>query len=131
MAEEEESSVTMTEQTVTHPAAPKALETQTSNEATIESNAQEGTNSTCNNNNNGETSAPASDEYREKSLEFAAELTEKGTKALKENDYGEAADCFSRALEIRLGFSILFLFLKFLFLLIRDIKTLNARIINY
>ncbi|KAF2283650.1 hypothetical protein GH714_013255 [Hevea brasiliensis] len=103
MAEDEavisESSVTMTEQTVAE--ASRAVETQISNEATIESNAQEGADSTCNNiSNSGEDSILTSNGDQEKSLGFAAELSERGTKALKESDYGEAADCFSRALEI-------------------------------
>ncbi|CAN6910766.1 hypothetical protein Bca4012_086385 [Brassica carinata] len=37
----------------------------------------------------------------EKTLEFADELTEKGSLFLKESDFAEAVDCFSRALEIR------------------------------
>jgi len=32
---------------------------------------------------------------------MADELMEKGNKAMKENDFGEAADNYSRALEIR------------------------------
>lgn len=73
----------------------------TSNDATIESNAQGGTESTCNNNiNNGaETSALSSSD--EKSLEFSDDLMDRGSKALKDNDFDEAAECFSRALEIR------------------------------
>ncbi|KAG5123471.1 hypothetical protein AAZX31_11G059700 [Glycine max] len=39
----------------------------------------------------------------QKSLELANELMEKGNKAIKENDFGEAADNFSRALEIRVA----------------------------
>lgn len=39
-----------------------------------------------------------------KSLEYANVLTEKGDKASKDNDYTEATECYSRALEIRLGF---------------------------
>lgn len=77
------------------------LETQGSIEATVESAVQGGTESTCNNNNNANRSEPASDVDREKTLEFADELTENGSKAFKENDFAEAADCFSRALEIR------------------------------
>ncbi|KAJ9170789.1 hypothetical protein P3X46_018867 [Hevea brasiliensis] len=92
----------MTEQTVAE--APTALETQNSNEGTIESNVQGGTESTCNNiSNSGEASALTSDGDGEKSLELVAELTDRGTKALKESDYGEAAECFSRALEIRVS----------------------------
>ncbi|EEF40066.1 protein HGV2 [Ricinus communis] len=76
------------------------METETSNEATIESNAQGGgTESTCNN-NNGEPSTLTSAE----SLELAVEFTQRGTKALNDNDYTEAADCFSRALEIRVSY---------------------------
>jgi hypothetical protein len=86
-----ETSVTM--------AAPNALATQ----ATIESNAQGGTESTCNNNNNA--AAGSSEGDREKSLEFAEDLMEKGSKAIKDNDFSEAAECFSRALQIRFRFS--------------------------
>ncbi|KAG4987857.1 Nuclear autoantigenic sperm protein [Glycine max] len=39
----------------------------------------------------------------QKTLELANELMEKGNKAIKENDFGEAADNFSRALEIRVA----------------------------
>ncbi|KAF5752936.1 NASP-related protein sim3 [Tripterygium wilfordii] len=96
-----ESSVTVALEQLPH--------TETSIEATIESVAVGGTtDSTCNNNNNNnnnvEISAPTSEGDHEKSLESAAELTEKGTKALRENDYGEAADCLSRALEIRVAY---------------------------
>ncbi|KAG8641285.1 NASP-related protein sim3 isoform X2 [Manihot esculenta] len=110
MAEDEAvvstSSLTMTEHTVTE--APTDVEIQTSNEATIESNVQGGTESTCNNiSNSGEASALTSDGDGdgdgEKSLEFADVLTDRGTKALKESDYGEAAECFSRALEIKVS----------------------------
>ncbi|CAI0554346.1 unnamed protein product [Linum tenue] len=113
MAEEEatasESSVTMAEQAAaTEGTAP--LKAQTSIEATIQSYALGGAESTCNNNENevksggGETSAVTSDGgEEEKSLEFAAELAERGAKALKENDFEEAVECFSRALEIRVG----------------------------
>lgn len=83
-----------------------AVETQPSNEATIKVAAEGGTESTCNNNNNdkAEASAVTSDGDREKTLEFADELMEKGVKAMKDSDFGEATDCFSRCLEIRLGF---------------------------
>lgn len=102
-----ETSVTM--------AAPNPLETQASNEATIQSNAQGGTESTCNNinhNNNSNSAAEGSSAGdREKSLEFADELMEKGSKAIKDNDFSEAAECFSRALEIRFRSFLLLLFL--------------------
>uniref|UniRef100_A0A6M2EH16 Tetratricopeptide SHNi-TPR domain-containing protein n=1 Tax=Populus davidiana TaxID=266767 RepID=A0A6M2EH16_9ROSI len=88
------------ESSVTEPkTAP--IENQTSVEATIKgstttTSSQGGAaDSTCNDDNNGETSDPR------KSLDFAVELSEKGTNALKENDFSEAVDCFSRALEIR------------------------------
>lgn len=104
-----ETSVTM--------AAPNSLETQTSNEATIESNAQGGTESTCNNitlNNNNNAAEGSSEGDREKSLEFAEDLMEKGSKAIKDNDFSEAAECFSRALEIRFRFFSFFLSIYFL-----------------
>ncbi|XP_022775239.1 nuclear autoantigenic sperm protein-like isoform X1 [Durio zibethinus] len=97
-----EASVTMTEETPDQKIG-ETLETQGSIEATIESAVQGGTESTCNNNNNAGSSVIASDVEREKTLEFADELTEKGSKAFKENDFAEAADCFSRSLEIRVS----------------------------
>ncbi|BAU00158.1 hypothetical protein LR48_Vigan06g038200 [Vigna angularis] len=47
--------------------------------------------------------AEASVSDPQKSLELANELMEKGNLAIKENDFGEAADNFSRALEIRVS----------------------------
>ncbi|KAL5819481.1 hypothetical protein ACOSQ4_023323 [Xanthoceras sorbifolium] len=99
---EEEASVTMTEQT------PKVTETLEANkasvEATIESATEGATESTCNNNDNvGETSGVSADDDREKTVEFADELMDRGKIALKESDYSEASDCFSRALEIRVA----------------------------
>ncbi|CAA7035814.1 unnamed protein product [Microthlaspi erraticum] len=81
---------------------------QASIEATVGSAVQGGTESTCNNdanNNNAAESAVTDvpDEEREKTLEFAEELTEKGSAFLKEKDFDEAVDCFSRALEIRVA----------------------------
>ncbi|KAL3583647.1 hypothetical protein D5086_014708 [Populus alba] len=76
------------------PSITAASETQASVEVTTTSHDVTA-DSTCNDNNNGETSDP------EKSLDFAVELLEKGSTALKENDFSEAVDCFSRALEIR------------------------------
>ncbi|XP_028081849.1 NASP-related protein sim3-like [Camellia sinensis] len=78
-----------------------AEQTPASVEATIESNSQGGTHSSCN--NNDKTCAPTSDGDREKSLEYADELMERGSKAAKDRDYPEAAECYSRALEIRVG----------------------------
>lgn len=46
------------------------------------------------------------EEDSEKTLADADELMEKGSKATKEGDYAEAVDCFSRAVEIRLGFLV-------------------------
>ncbi|KAM1179387.1 hypothetical protein ACFX2J_018432 [Malus domestica] len=79
-----------------------ALESQRSNEATITEVAQGGTESTCNN-ESAETSAVSSNGDPEKSLEFSDELMEKGSKAVKDSDFGEATECFSRALEIRVA----------------------------
>ncbi|GKA85707.1 NASP-related protein sim3-like protein, partial [Tanacetum coccineum] len=71
----------------------------TSVDATI--NSTGGTISSCNNNNVIETSGVTSDDDNKvKSLEYAEELMEKGYKASKEDDYAEATDCYSRALEI-------------------------------
>lgn len=81
-----------------------AVETQPSNEATIKVAAEGGTESTCNNNNDkAEASAVTSDGDHEKTLEFADELMEKGVKAMKDSDFGEATECFSRCLEIRVA----------------------------
>ncbi|KAJ1415247.1 Tetratricopeptide-like helical domain superfamily [Sesbania bispinosa] len=52
---------------------------------------------------NAEASCEASGSDGPKSLDLAAELMDKGNKAMKENDFGEAADNFSRALEIRVA----------------------------
>lgn len=72
-------------------------------DATIDSTGLGGTTSSCNNNNVVETTSNVVVE-REKSLEYAEELMERGSKANKEDDFAESTDCFSRALEIRLGF---------------------------
>ncbi|KAI4314907.1 hypothetical protein L6164_027770 [Bauhinia variegata] len=76
---------------------------QASYEATLESSAQGGTESTGNGNNAAETSVLTSNGDIEKSLEYGDELMEKGYKAIKENDFSEAAENFSRALEIRVA----------------------------
>ena len=78
---------------------PNVVQNQNSAEATIESELQGGTESTC---NNAESSTISSGCEREKSLEYAEELMELGSKAAKERDYAEATDYYSRALEIRL-----------------------------
>lgn len=51
-----------------------------------------------------ETSVLATGSDGQKSLDMAVELMDKGNKAMKENDFGEAADNYSRALEIRFNF---------------------------
>ncbi|KAL7606045.1 hypothetical protein Lser_V15G20491 [Lactuca serriola] len=81
--------------------APNGNQAPASVDATIDSTGQGGTASSCNNNNVVETSGLTSDGEREKSLEYAEELMDRGSKANKEEDYAEATDCFSRALEIR------------------------------
>ncbi|KAM3252836.1 hypothetical protein T459_06653 [Capsicum annuum] len=84
--------------------APVPEQNQNSVNATIVSEVQGGTESTCNNDNKeAESSAVTSDGDREKSLEYAEELMVKGSKASKDGDYGEAVDCYSRALEIRVA----------------------------
>ncbi|KAL1188886.1 hypothetical protein V5N11_001001 [Cardamine amara subsp. amara] len=101
-----EASMTEDIQTLPEPAT-EILQTlepnQASIEATVESAVQGGTESTCNNNAAESAAIDFSDEEREKTLEFAEELTEKGSAFLKENDFAEAVDCFSRALEIRVA----------------------------
>ncbi|CAI9110053.1 OLC1v1010015C1 [Oldenlandia corymbosa var. corymbosa] len=74
---------------------------QNSVEATIESEVLGGAaESTC---NNAESSAGASGEKNENSLEKAEDLMDRGSKAAKENDYATATDLYSRALEIRVA----------------------------
>ncbi|QHO40789.1 NASP-related protein [Arachis hypogaea] len=70
-------------------------------DATVESTAQGGAESVSV--SNGDNAGEASGSDPQKSLEFADELMEKGNTAMKENDFGEAADNFSRALEIRVS----------------------------
>ncbi|XP_054823841.1 uncharacterized protein LOC129321901 [Prosopis cineraria] len=100
MAEQTESQ--KVEETLNPNARDKNL---TSEEAALEtdSSAHTSTESTITNHNAAETSAPASDVDREKSLEYADELFQLGYKAMKENDFSEAAESFSRALEIRVA----------------------------
>lgn len=86
-----------------NPETPPLNADQASFEATIESTVQGGTESSCNH-SNVETSGLASDGDLEKSLGYAEELMERGSKAAEANDYAEATECYSRALEIRLGF---------------------------
>ncbi|KAF5958188.1 hypothetical protein HYC85_005413 [Camellia sinensis] len=76
---------------------------QASVEATIESNAEGGTESSCDNINLQTSTLTTSDGDREKSLEYADELMERGSKASKDHDYSEATDCYSRSLEISCG----------------------------
>ncbi|XP_057449467.1 NASP-related protein sim3 [Lotus japonicus] len=51
----------------------------------------------------GAESASNAETSGKNSLELAVELMDKGTKAMKEDDFGEAAENFSRALEIRVA----------------------------
>ncbi|XP_038902205.1 NASP-related protein sim3 [Benincasa hispida] len=84
---------------------PKLDETLNVSEVTTESIVQGGLESSCNSPDEkkavAEPTAQTSDGSGEKSLELAEELLEKGSKAMKDNDFNEAVDCFSRALEIR------------------------------
>ena len=99
---------------------PKLDETLNVSEVTTESIVQGGLQSSCNSPNEKkpitQPTAQTSDESGDKSLDLAEELLEKGSKAMKDNDFNEAVDCFSRALEIRLGFSYFSLSLQFPFL---------------
>ncbi|CAN4079596.1 unnamed protein product [Withania somnifera] len=95
----------MTEEAaISETTSPMAEQNQNSVNATIESGVQGGgTESTCNNSNNAESSTVTSDGDREKSLEYADELMVKGSQESKDGDYGEAVECYSRALEIRVA----------------------------
>ncbi|PON54085.1 N-terminal acetyltransferase A, auxiliary subunit [Parasponia andersonii] len=101
----EEAGAPASEASVTEAEAVNALNIQPSNEATIESTAQGGMESTCNNGSAvaAEASGPNPGEGSETSLELADEFMEKGSRALKYSDHSEAAECFSRALEIRVA----------------------------
>lgn len=92
------------EAAISETASAMAEQNQNSVNATIESGVQGGgTESTCNNSNNAESSAVTSDGDGEKSLEYADELMVKGSKASKDGDFAEAVECYSRALEIRVA----------------------------
>ncbi|XP_044463743.1 protein HGV2-like isoform X2 [Mangifera indica] len=99
MAEEDSVTVTVTE------GAPKSTEsvgaTRASVEATIQSLFEGGIDSISN--EDGETSGVPDDGDEKERLEFSDELIGRGTKALEDKDFGEAAECFSRALEIRVA----------------------------
>lgn len=95
---------------------------ETTNEATIQSNAPEQSESSIKNIESSEISTVTD---HAKSLEFSDELMEKGNLAFKEGDFPEAAELFSRALEIRLGFC-LFLFESFIFTWKCDLRRLGT-----
>ena len=46
------------------------------------------------------------EEEEPKTLERAQELFDRGSKAIEDEDFVDAVDCLSRALEIRLGFPL-------------------------
>lgn len=102
---EEGASATVGEQTAKLTEKVEETAKERSVEATMESAADGAAESTCNNVSVGETSCVSADEDREKTAEFSDELMDRGRNAFKDGDYTEASDCFSRALEIRLGFS--------------------------
>uniref|UniRef100_A0A803MCP9 Tetratricopeptide SHNi-TPR domain-containing protein n=1 Tax=Chenopodium quinoa TaxID=63459 RepID=A0A803MCP9_CHEQI len=80
---------------------PAPNQSETTNEGTIQSNAQgEHSESSLINLESSEISAVND---HEKSLEFADELMEKGSLTFKEGDFPDAAELFSRALEIRVA----------------------------
>ncbi|KAF8377473.1 hypothetical protein HHK36_030852 [Tetracentron sinense] len=79
--------------------ATKVDETLAANvEETVATNGQGATEPSCYNEG---TSSPPGDENPEKTLQNAAELMERGSMAIKDSDFTEATECFSRALEIR------------------------------
>jgi hypothetical protein len=51
-----------------------------------------------------EAAAPGEAEEEPQTLERAQELFDRGAKAIEDEDFVEAVDCLSQALEIRLGF---------------------------
>lgn len=108
MAEEGAAS-SKSEALATRPQEPLVPSNQASNDATIESNPLGGAaDSACNSNssiNHPESSVLTSDGDGggNKSLGFADELMEGGSAALKDGNYVEATECFSRALEIRVA----------------------------
>jgi len=51
-----------------------------------------------------EAAAPGEVEEEPQTLERAQELFDRGAKAIEDEDFVEAVDCLSQALEIRLGF---------------------------
>jgi hypothetical protein len=53
-----------------------------------------------------EAAAPGEAEEEPQTLERAQELFDRGAKAIEYEDFCEAVDCLSQALEIRLGFPI-------------------------
>uniref|UniRef100_A0A803KW24 Tetratricopeptide SHNi-TPR domain-containing protein n=1 Tax=Chenopodium quinoa TaxID=63459 RepID=A0A803KW24_CHEQI len=80
---------------------PTPNQSETTNEGTIQSNAQgEHSESSLKNLESSEISAVND---HEKTLEFADELMEKGSLTFKEGDFPDAAELFSRALEIRVA----------------------------
>lgn len=106
--------VTMTEQTP-EPKKVETLEAQGSIEATIESAVRGGTQSTCNNENNTESCGIAPDIGQAKTLEFTDELTEKGSKAFKENDFTQVPISFAVPLKSGLNLVLLFHLISFPF----------------
>lgn len=54
--------------------------------------------------------APGEAEDEPQTLEQAQELFDRGSKAIEDEDFVDAVDCLSRALEIRLGFPFPFPF---------------------
>lgn len=54
----------------------------------------------------GEGEGDPEDSSTVKTLEFATELFNKGSKAVEDGDFVEAVDCLSRALEIRFAFML-------------------------
>lgn len=83
-------------------AAPEVKELQPSTGEANESIVHGGAETSTTSGNVSETSTVVSD-GNEKTLADAEKLMEKGAVASKEGDYGEATECYSRALEIRVA----------------------------
>ncbi|KAK9108752.1 hypothetical protein Sjap_016812 [Stephania japonica] len=83
----------------------ETVETLASTEAQVVTGSHGNDESTCGTAPQPSSSSSSANAEKDdtKTLEFAAELVEKGSDAMKAGDYSEAAECFSRAVEIRVA----------------------------
>ncbi|XP_047312239.1 protein HGV2 [Impatiens glandulifera] len=84
-------------------AAPQVKELQPSTGGEANGSTVHGTAQTSSIGNVAETSTAVSDANEENTLADAEKFMEKGSVAAKEGDFGEASECYSRALEIRVA----------------------------